>query len=225
MWNLSPQRLATAPENCKSPGCMKSAPMVAKGGSAAKIASMDAIFPAVMNFKSNCRIVLVLLTGMALNAFATDPLPEPVARVNALPHTVVISHAEQPAVNRELGLGPLEKRSGRWRFKKSERVSGTSHRWTWQITDGYLSVDLHQELRQQLDQREDAQKLFGCNGKRCGPGAQWASGVFKERILYGRDRDQWYSAYRLGDNRLLIYSSARSASRQHLHMEWFELSQ
>jgi hypothetical protein len=46
--------------------------------------------------------------------------------------------------------------------------------------------------------------------------------VFEQRILYGKDDLQRYSIYRIEEDaryHLLMYSSARSASRQYLHID------
>ena len=122
----------------------------------------------------------------------------------------------------ELALGALKKVRGEWRFKSSERLSGVLIGYTWQIIDGFTAADVMSNLEGQLASDPAAEELFSCVGRACGHSAQWASRVFRERLLYGREDMQRYSIYRLHgdtDYRLLIYSAARSENRQYLHME------
>ena len=111
---------------------------------------------------------------------------------------------------------------GIWQFRDSERLSGRLVRYTWQIVDGFSSDEVMQELVDKLLTKETTELLFACEGRACGKSAQWANRVFRQRILYGREDRQAYSVYRLGDagrDRMVIYSAARTADRQYLHVD------
>ena len=113
----------------------------------------------------------------------------------------------------------MQKIRGSWRFKTSERQSGTLIRYTWQIVDGFTSNEVLEEIEMSLS---DARLLFSCDGRSCGQGVQWANRVFRERVLYGRDDLQRYRVFDpQGDGRyrLLLFSSARTSDRQYLHAE------
>ena len=156
------------------------------------------------------------------NALAESP-GVILTELDAYPHAVRISHQERAVIDREIGLGALEKVRGSWRFKSSERLSGQLLSYTWQIVDGFSSNEVLAGVEARL---EEAQLLFSCDGRSCGRGVQWANGVFGERVLYGRDDLQRYRVYDpLGDGkqRLLFFSTARTSDRQYLHAELLTL--
>ncbi len=143
--------------------------------------------------------------------------------LDEFPHTTQVSHVEDEVVDYEIGLGAMRKQLGSWRFKHSHRMDGERLRYTWQVIDGFSSGEVAQALFSKLDTLPESSLLFGCEGRACGNGAQWASRVFGERILYGRAESQLYRVYRIGDQTqgsyLLVYAAARTADRQYLHAE------
>ena len=127
----------------------------------------------------------------------------------------------------EVGLGAIRKKSGAWSFKTSERHSGLLQRNTWQIVDGFTSQEVLAELEMLLNEAEGSELLFNCEGRSCGQGVQWANRVFGERVLYGREEMQRYRVYALKgavNYRVILYSGARTADRQYLHMESLRIS-
>jgi hypothetical protein len=138
------------------------------------------------------------------------------------PHAERVALSEKQVADHEVGLGAIKKVRGTWTFRDSERLSGRLIRYTWQIVDGFSSREVMQELVDRLQQTETVELLFACQGRACGKSAQWANRVFHQRILYGREDLQAYSVYRVGEegrDRLAVYSAARTADRQYLHVE------
>jgi len=157
-------------------------------------------------------------------------------QLNNYPHAETVELSETAVVDYEMGLGPIEKVSGSWRFKRSERNSGLLTRYTWQIVDGFTSIEVMDELLAKVESNSDSELLYSCDGRSCGQGVQWANRVFRQRILYGREELQRYRVYQLAGEsagadgiaadaqyRLIIYSAARSADRQYLHAELLQL--
>ena len=148
-------------------------------------------------------------------------------RLNDYPHAQLLDNSQETVIDYEIGLGAMQKVRGAWRFKDSERLSGELTRYTWQIVDGFSSQEVMTELEQAIGAEEGAELLFQCAGRACGHGAQWANRVFRQRVLYGRDDLQRYRVYGVnegGESRLVIYSSARTADRQYLHVELLQQS-
>lgn len=148
-------------------------------------------------------------------------------QLKGFPHAVSIARSNKDVRGYEIGLGAMEKVGGQWKFKDSDRSSGVLHRQTWQLIDGFTSLEVMEELIATLEADEQQQLLFSCDGRRCGQAVQWANRVFKERILYGREEMQRYRVYSLGtpaQYRVLLFSAARTADRQYLHMEVLELA-
>jgi len=170
---------------------------------------------------------IVLTTLLLLSASTTwaETPAELLQRFDAYPHAVSVNSATETVVDYEIGLGAMQKVRGVWRFKNSERQSGELRRYTWQIVDGFTSNEVLAEIESALEQEN---LLFGCDGRSCGQGVQWANRVFQERLLYGRDDLQRYRVYgsnEEGAYRLLLFSSARTADRQYLHVELLRVGQ
>ncbi|MEP0201897.1 MAG: DUF4892 domain-containing protein [Halioglobus sp.] len=148
-------------------------------------------------------------------------------QLDAYPHAVAIEASQEQTIDHEVGLGALRKVAGSWRFKTSERASGLLQRTTWQIVDGFTSSEVLSELENSVAELPDHVLLFSCEGRACGPGSQWASRVFGQRILYGRDEQQRYRVYRITEGqaeyRLLMYASARTSDRQYLHTDLLKM--
>lgn len=154
-------------------------------------------------------------------AFAGDPQGL-LQQLNAYPHSEQIAFEQRQVLDHEIGLGAMQKVRGVWRFKDSERLSGLLSSYTWQIVDGFASIEVMDELVSSLDEDQAAQLLFKCQGRSCGHGSQWANRVFGQRVLYGREDMQRYRVYALEQGaqyRLVIYSAARTADRQYLHVD------
>jgi len=148
-------------------------------------------------------------------------------QLDEFPHAREVAQSEVVVIDHEVGLGAMQKVRGAWRFKKSERHSGTLLRYTWQIIDGFTSLEVMQGLTEKVEQLESSSLLFACQGRACGNGAQWANRVFNQRILYGRDDLQYYRVYALQTDveyRLVVYSSARTADRQYLHVDLLRIT-
>ena len=168
---------------------------------------------------------LALLFGSALLRAERDEL---LSRIDSYPHTELVERTEAQVIDHEVGLGALQKVRGLWRFKSSERLTGTLIRYTWQVIDGFSSEEVFQQLAASVEKLPDAKQLFDCQGLSCGHGSQWANRVFRQRILYGRNADQHYRVYSLGpgaEHRLLVYAAVRTADRQYLHVELLSVTE
>ena len=175
-------------------------------------------------------LVLTLLTGTALFTAAqtVDVAPgayDPLQMLQSLDdyaHAERVVFSDEEVIDHEVPLGAINKVRGVWQFRNSERLSGRLIRYTWQVVDGFDAREVMRELVEKLQQNADVELLFVCEGRACGKSAQWANRVFLQRILYGREDLQAYSAYRLGpvgQDRVMLYSAARTADRQYLHVE------
>jgi hypothetical protein len=169
------------------------------------------------------RVFIVALLLSISPARADNPAAL-LEQFDAYPHVIRVGYSVAKVADYEIGLGAMRKVRGVWGFKDSERQSGELTRYTWQVIDGFTANELLAEMESAL---VAADLLFACDGRSCGKGAQWANRVFGERLLYGRDDEQRYRAYGNDDEpgyRLLLFSSARTADRQHLHAELLKIS-
>jgi hypothetical protein len=178
----------------------------------------------VSKFSRILIIVIVSLVSVAASmANAAAPTFEMLlGQLSDYPHAKQVAFSEQQVVDHEVGLGAIQKVRGEWRFKDSERLTGTLLSYTWQILDGFTSAAVMDELLGSLAKEEDAISLFECKGRACGKGVQWANRIFGERVLYGREDLQQYRVYAFQIERayrLVGYSAARTADRQYLHVD------
>lgn len=176
--------------------------------------------------KQNLRRLYSCASVWLLGAVAWPAIAQPsediVAYLQSSPHTVAMDESSSAVIDHEIGLGTIKKVRGVWRFKDSERLSGQLLRRTWQVADGFTSLELLEALEEQLAEDDRVQLIFGCDGRACGHSAQWANRVFGQRLLYGREGQQRYRVYQLqegGQSRAAIYAASRSTDRQYLHVE------
>ncbi|MDE0951971.1 MAG: DUF4892 domain-containing protein [Halioglobus sp.] len=165
---------------------------------------------------------------VCLPAISAEPTPEALLQtLNEYPHAKQIAFLEAQVIDHEVGLGAIQKVRGKWRFKNSERLTGTLFSYTWQIVDGFTSAEVMEELLGSAVIEEGASELFTCNGRACGHGSQWANRIFGQRVLYGREDMQRYRVYALEKEvsyRMIVYSSSRTADRQYLHVELLRIA-
>jgi hypothetical protein len=178
-------------------------------------------YPVVIRIAST--IASALLVVCASTASAAQGGPELLLRqLDESVQLRQIAFSSEEVVDYEIGLGAVQKFRGEWRFKHSERLSGTLLSYTWQVGNGYSAAEVMAQLLESVALIDGATSLFACDGRACGRAAQWANGVFKERVLYGREDDQQYRVFAFeGEQaaRLIAYSAERTADRQYLHVE------
>jgi hypothetical protein len=176
-----------------------------------------------------CGAVLLPLALLLVAAAYGAATPEELLQqLNDYPHAQQVAQSEEEVRDHEIGLGAMQKVSGAWRFKRSERHSGLLSRHTWQIVDGFTSIEVMDKLVAALQEQDGTTLLFACDARACGQGAQWANRVFHQRVLYGREDLQRYRIYALqvegADYRLAVYASARTADRQYLHVDLLRIA-
>lgn len=182
----------------------------------------------VLHFAAGLGMALVIAGSFGAAPALAASIEEQLLAFAESPHLELLETRREPVEDHVVGLGAMKKVRGTWGMKDSERVSGMLTVYTWRVLDGFTAAELMDELESQLALDEDTaqRSLFRCDGRACGNGAQWATRVFGQRILYGRSDWQQYRAYRVeGDeNRLVIYSAARSSDRQYLHVELVQVA-
>lgn len=148
-------------------------------------------------------------------------------RIDSFAHAETVDREQRQVLDYVVGLGPMQKVRGDWRLESSERVSGTLQRYTWRIVDGFSAIRLFEDAVAAAAEIAGSELLFACEARACGRSVQWANRVFGQRVLYGTEQSQRYSVYAFrgdaGEQRLVLYASARTSDRQYLHMELLTL--
>lgn len=159
--------------------------------------------------------VLLLASSPAVRAETTEV--DVIAQIDS--HWSAARHREHEDQVRAflVPLGAMKKIRGVWRLKAFEPVNGDIRRITWQV-EGYPVTELFDDIAESLT--EVAELRWQCVSRSCGNGSEWASRVYGERLLYGRDEFMRYSAFRTPQGQwLMLFSAARTADRQYLHLD------
>ena len=122
-----------------------------------------------------------------------------------------------------LVLGAMEKINGQWRPEREQRLAGQLQRKTLTLNEGRGAAEGYEFYRQQLLQR-GARELFSCEARACGSSNSWANNIFRIKQLYGRDQQQFYSAFELPVSRgmvryVALYSVTRGNKRSLIQID------
>lgn len=169
-------------------------------------------------------LLVLVATGTAAEVSAPMQLLQ---QLDEFPHAQQIEYEQSDVLDYEVGLGAMQKISGAWQLKHSERFNGKLTRYTWQLNDGFTSLEVMNDLLAQIEKLDAETLLFSCDGRACGSGVQWANRVFQQSVLYGRESLQYYRVFSIGESPkylLLIYAAARTADRQYLHTELLQVA-
>ena len=165
----------------------------------------------------------ILVACLALPAAGQESAAALLERYDRFPHAEAVDHASESVLDYVVGLGAMQKVRGDWRLEDSERLTGQLTRYTWRIVDGFSAEALFEDATAAVEALGGSELLYACEARSCGRSVQWANRVFHQRVLYGTEKSQRYRVYALrGDEReqrLLMYTAARTSDRQYLHME------
>lgn len=118
-------------------------------------------------------------------------------------HSLLEGFSESEIVDRELledinyriVLGGLERVRGEVIPEASERVRGDVTKITYEVSQEFNGGDVYQFFQEQLSGK-NYQILFSCEGRACGSSNYWANDIFRNRILYGPESNQYFMAFR-----------------------------
>ena len=142
------------------------------------------------------------------------------------PDSVINSVEYSEDVNYRLVLGSLQRTRGQVVPENSERIRGNVTRITYEVSGEFTGADVYQYYLDQIDEVNYTQ-LFACEGRACGSSNYWANDIFRNRILYGPERNQYYLAIRAGagletDPSIALYIITRGNRRLYAYLEIVE---
>lgn len=138
----------------------------------------------------------------------------------------IIDKELQRDVNYRIVLGGLQRTRGEVIPEDSERLRGDVTKITYEVSPGLTGEDVNQFFREQLETRDYA-LLFSCEGRACGSSNYWANDIFRNRILYGPERNQFYMAFRANSGLenppyFTLYIITRANRKIYAHLEIIE---
>lgn len=121
--------------------------------------------------------------------------------------------------------GSIRRVSSRLRYEREIAAQGRLIAVTYELPRTHTADEAFTAAREAM-QAQDAELLYWCQGRECGPSSSWANAVFGESILYGSDDQQTYALMRLAEPRqnslLALYTITRGNRRAYLHAELLE---
>lgn len=145
------------------------------------------------------------------------------------PHARAMYTSMTLEVDYPLTLGALEKINNQWLAEREQRLSGSLHKRTLILDDGYSAKEVFLYYSQQLKQM-GGRVLFQCDGRSCGSSNSWANTRFHVKQLYGLDDKQFYSVYEVEDSLgvrsfVALYGVTRGNKRSYVHLESLQTRQ
>ncbi len=129
-------------------------------------------------------------------------------------------------INYTIVLGGLQRTRGEVIPENSERLRGDVTKITYEVSQEFTADDVYQYFREQLESRNYSE-LFSCEGRACGSSNYWANDIFRNRILYGPERNQFYLAFRTNRGTetevyFALYIITRANRKIYAHVEIVE---
>ncbi|MFP8965412.1 DUF4892 domain-containing protein [Pokkaliibacter sp. CJK22405] len=179
-------------------------------------------------FKRLFRFFVVLSTVFVFSAHAAEDVrgaldPQGYQRFE---DSWIVAYDRQSTERHELPTGPMIKVNGVTQPQRSIQVAGNLVRVTYQLPEGVDPNQAFSFFEKQI-QAKGYEPRYVCKSRSCGASSYWASDIFKERLLYGEDRDQQYALYQWPEgqsdkpsvNTLALYSVMKPNRRAYVHLD------
>lgn len=172
------------------------------------------------------------LTLVLLSASATAQLSLQTSEVtdhpllDKFPYSEIVEARFSENVNHTIVLGSLQRTRQQVVPEASERIRGNVTRLLYEVSQEFSGEDVYEFYREQM-QKKSYSELFSCSGRACGSSNYWANDIFRNRILYGPERYQYYMAMRtnLGvetEPSMSVYIITRGNQRIYAYVEVIE---
>ena len=161
---------------------------------------------------------LLMVFASVVSAQATDhPL------ISGFPDSEIISAEFESDSNYSLVLGRLQRSRGVVIPENSERLRGDVTRLIYEISLEFNGEDVQHFFQEQFAER-GYEQLFNCAGRECGSSNYWANDIFRNRVLYGPERNQYFTAVRINSDisepsHLVLYIITRGNRRIYAYLE------
>lgn len=164
--------------------------------------------------------VSILLLSLHLHAAELKLQPYPNARE--------VFHSTGQEDNFLLALSSYKKVDNSWLVDRSQRLSGTLERTTFELPADQNADMGFSFFKDQID-KYNLRELFHCKARDCGTSNSWANNHFKIIQLYGMDQHQLYGAYEItnADEKpfyVVIYAVMRGNKRAYVQLEVLHLN-
>ncbi|PDH35317.1 MAG: hypothetical protein CNF02_00945 [OM182 bacterium MED-G28] len=170
---------------------------------------------------------LSMLTVTSLLSAQSSLISRDHPLLSRFPDSVIASVEFDEDINYRLVLSSLQRTRGLVSSEISERLRGDVTKIVYEVSEEFNGQDVYDFFREQLQER-NYEELFNCSGRECGSSNYWANDIFRNRILYGPERNQYYLAMRTDPTvefspHIALYIITRGNRRLYAYMEIIEV--
>lgn len=172
--------------------------------------------PVVSSLQGWVVTFLLLLLGSTASAqnslnsaeFADHPL------LDRFPDSRIIQTEFDENVNYTFVLGRLQRSRQQVLPEMADRVRGNVTKLLYEVSQEFNGEEVYEFYREQM-RSKSYRDLYSCEGRDCGSSDYWANDIFRKRILYGPERNQYYMAMLANpgvesESRISVYIITRS---------------
>jgi hypothetical protein len=144
-------------------------------------------------------------------------------KLQAFPSAREMFHKSEQDDNFLLALGSYKKIDSSWVVDRSQHLSGSLERITYELPADQTAENGFTFFKDQLD-KYNLRELFHCKARDCGTSNSWANNHFKIIQLYGLDQYQFYGAYEItnADEKpfyVVLYAVMRGNKRAYVQLD------
>lgn len=132
------------------------------------------------------------------------------------PDSEIVDVEFEEDANYRLVLGTLQRTRGVVTAEDSERLRGDVTKIVYEVSQEFSGEDVYQFFREQFAEN-GYEVLFSCTGRECGSSNYWANDIFRNRVLYGPERNQYFMALRI-DNGTGPGAAAEDSAESTAHL-------
>ena len=167
-------------------------------------------------------IFVCCLICIPLQVWAAD------LKLQPYPNAREIFHSSGQEDNFLLALSSYKKIDNNWAPDRSQRLSGSVERRTFELPADHNAEAGFTFFKDQID-KYNLRELFHCRARDCGTSNSWANNHFKIIQLYGMDQHQLYGAYEItnADEKpfyVVIYAVMRGNKRAYVQLDVLHLN-
>jgi outer membrane protein OmpA-like peptidoglycan-associated protein len=149
-------------------------------------------------------------------------------KLQPYPNAREVFHSATQEDNFLLALSSYKKVDSNWLVDRSQRLSGSLERTTFELPADQNADMGFAFFKDQID-KYNLRELFHCRARDCGTSNSWANNHFKIIQLYGMDQHQLYGAYEItnADEKpfyVVIYAVMRGNKRAYVQLEVLHLN-
>lgn len=162
---------------------------------------------------------IVFLISCLLSSLLQGQVDHPL--VSRFPDSEIVEVDFVEDANYRIVLGTLQRTRGVVTPESSQLLRGDITKIRYEVSQAFSGQDVFAFFKDQFAEKGYTE-LFTCSGRECGSSNYWANDIFRNRVLYGPERNQYFMALRSGEVHLVLYIITRGNRRLYTYLEIVE---